>query len=277
MARRAALLSALALGLALAAAPAGAEPSRQPGDPPLACAGSTWADRVGGEGADRIAADPQPERVWGLGGDDVLTGSAGRASCLMGGAGDDTLQLSGGGGVAWGEAGADTLEGSPLADELDGGSGTDGFRAGAGDDQIVSRDGHPEVVDCGPGDDVVDADRSDVLIGCEVQLTGGRPLATVQVRPSVARTTSTTVRARLRAPRAGSYRVLLLPREHAGHCASGAHDVARFHARRPRHVRVALHAPRHGWCSGVEQAAVLRQPSHDRPAEPVARLRFRAG
>jgi hypothetical protein len=276
MAARVALLGALAL--VLVAAPAGAEPSRQPGDPPLACAGRGWVDRVGTLQADRLSADQQPERLWGLGGDDVLTGSADRASCLMGGDGDDALRLSGGGGVAWGENGADILKGSALGDELDGGSGTDAFQAGAGDDQVVSRDGNAEVVDCGPGDDVVDADRSDVLIGCEVALLAGRRLPAVEVKPAVARTTSTTVRVRLRVHAAGDYRVLLVTPANGRHCASGPRDLATFHTgRRGKRVRVALRAPKHGWCHGVERAAVLRERPGGLPASPVARLRFRAG
>jgi hypothetical protein len=280
------------LALLLCASVAGAAPNYQPGSPPSACAGDGLADQIGTDRSDRLTAPTRAERLWGLGGPDRLTGSSTRATCLFGGRDGDVLDLAAGGGMAWGEAGGDTILGGPLADTLNGGPGVDAFAAGAGDDLIQARDGNAEVVDCGPGHDLVDADRSDLLIGCEVAVLSGRSTPSLTPEPRAA-ATSAIVRVRFtvpRAARAGAYRVLLTTGARSAGCANGPLELTRLpmpgHAvRAGQVVRIGLRPPAGGWCSGVERAAIVLHPACAKgarclvapPAEPVARLRFSAG
>jgi WD40-like Beta Propeller Repeat len=60
------------------------------------------------------------------------------------------------------------LRGSARGDRLVVKRGTSRVVAGAGNDTIVAADGRREVIDCGSGRDTVSADRSDVLVHCEV-------------------------------------------------------------------------------------------------------------
>jgi hypothetical protein len=279
--------------LALLCACAPAHAGFAPGDPPSLCSGPAFADQIGTAKRDRLQAATRPERLWGLGGHDLLLGSPTRATCLFGGDGGDRLALGAGGGIAFGETGADTLAGGPLddvlrggdgddaiaaaggADTIDGGEGRDAIAAGDGDDLIDAADGAAELIDCGDGEDLVAADRLDALIGCESPALAG-PAA--QRPASGARTAGRAdiVRLRFRAPataRAGAYRVILL--ESPG-CVTPGAEVARIGAavNRGRRIRIGLRPPAGGWCAGAHRAAVvLRRP----PAtpEPVARLDFR--
>ena len=275
--------------LALLCAPALAHGSGlQPGNPPSRCAGPAFADQIGTDGRERLEAARRPERLWGLGGDDVLLGSATRATCLFGGGDRDRLTLGAGGGVAFGETGADALSGGALddvlrggagddtidgaagADTLDGGTGRDAFTAGDGDDLIDAADGRAEVVDCGAGEDLVAADRLDALIGCESPALAGP--AAGRAAPH-ARTVAPegTVRVRFTAPARGRYRVLWL----SAPCAVPTTALGALRAGRRT---VTLAAP---GCSGDYRAAVALAPSCGRkrcvappPLQPVARLDF---
>ena len=60
------------------------------------------------------------------------------------------------------------LRGSARSDRLVVKRGTSRVVAGAGNDTILAADGRREVIDCGSGRDTVSADRSDVLVHCEV-------------------------------------------------------------------------------------------------------------
>jgi hypothetical protein len=60
------------------------------------------------------------------------------------------------------------LRGSARTDRLVVRRGTSRVVAGAGSDTILAADGRREVIDCGSGRDTVRADRSDVLVHCEV-------------------------------------------------------------------------------------------------------------
>lgn len=258
-------------------------PGFAPGNPPSLCAGQLFGDQIGTERRDRLAAARRPERLWGLGGDDVLTGSPTRATCLFGGTDRDSLTLGGGGGAAFGETGADVLTGGSLddvlrggagddtldagagADTLDGGEGRDAFSAGDGDDLIDAADGRAEVIDCGPGQDLVAADRLDALIGCESPALAG---------PSARRAApdSTSSKVRFQAPVRGRYRVLWLEAP----CAVGTTALGVLRAGTQS---VRLEPPA---CPGAYRAAIALAPSCRRgrrclappPLQPVARLDF---
>lgn len=268
--------------LLCAAVPAHATGFR-PGDPPALCAGQLFADQIGTDRAERLEAARRPERLWGLGGADVLTGSPTRASCLFGGTDRDRLTLGGGGGAAFGETGADaltggllddvlrggagedTLDGGPGADTLDGGSGRDALAAGAGDDLVDAADGVAEVVDCGAGQDLVAADRLDALIGCESPALAGP--AARRAAPD-----SSNTRVRFTAPARGRYRVLWLQAP----CAVPTTALGVLKAGR-RTVRLRPPA-----CAGAYRAAIALAPTCRKgqrclappPLQPVARLDF---
>lgn len=233
-----------------------------PAPPPAICRDAAFVDIVGTSGDDRLEAASRATRVWGLGGADRLAGSAARASCLLGGPGNDLLFLNGGGGVAHGNRGRDYLFGSDLGDVIDPGRDPDGVVAGGGDDKIVTRDGYGEVVDCGPGADIVKADRSDLLIGCESTDLAGEPTLRLRARPERVNRTARSVRVRL--PVADTYRVL-----YVNSCRAPGEEL-RAEGRRTVRVR----PPMLGWCKGTARLGVVRDPGYSLPPRPVARLAF---
>lgn len=287
--RSAATGAVLVAAASLCALPGSALAGVQPGDPPELCDSELFADQIGGRGRDVLTAARRPERLWGLGAPDRLTGSATRASCLFGGGGADVLDLSTGGGLAWGEGGQDAIAGSPYADELDGGPGRDGIAAGDGNDHVVSEDGVAEIVDCGPGNDLAKADRADLLMSCEFAVTSGPSTPLLRARPRAARA-SAKVRIGFRIPEAagaGAYRVVLLTGSRGKDCANGPLELTRLpvpgrRVRRGQQVRVGLRPPTAGWCKGQTKAAVVLHracPKRARclaepPGEPIARVRF---
>jgi len=273
---RRALILAAALGTAALPSAAVATPSHVPAKPPPPCDAQLFADQIGTPGRDALTAPDRPERLWGLAGDDTLTGSPTRAACLFGGRGDDHLDLAAGGGVIWAEDGDDMLVGSPLMDRLHGGDGRDAFAAGAQDDVLDARDGNAEVVDCGAGTDRATADRADLLLGCEKTAIAGRPTPMLTTQPRAA-ARSTIVRVSYRVPlaaRAGAYRILLTtgaPRELTRFPMPGRRVRAR------QRVRIGLRPPAEGWGKGLERAVIVLYRAGGATPEPVARLRFSAG
>jgi RTX calcium-binding nonapeptide repeat (4 copies)/Gametolysin peptidase M11 len=105
-------------------------------------------------------AAPRPRqprsRVRGTGRADVLTGAR-----LFGLAGNDLLRGLAGRDVLHGGPGRDLLLGLRGRDTLHGGTGHDVLRGGPGRDTLLARDGARDTVRCGPGTDVVVADRGD--------------------------------------------------------------------------------------------------------------------
>jgi hypothetical protein len=273
--RRALAIAAAALA---AAAPAlGADTdyaNGPPSTPPRICRGSAFVDVVGTRGPDSLRAPSRATRVWGLAGEDRLAGSSTRASCLIGGRGDDRLALSTGGGVAFGNQGRDFITGSDLGDVIDPGSDADGVVAGGGDDKITVRDRKPEVVACGDGDDIVKADRIDVLVGCESVDVVGPSALRLEPRPrDVSRRGSVGIR--LQAPRGGDYRVLYVTTAEGRRCGGGPVQVAHpGKLRRGQRKTIQLRAPGRGWCPGSGKAVVLRYAAPDMPPVGVARLTF---
>jgi hypothetical protein len=270
MRRLAAILASVLVPAASALAQA------PPAPPPAICAGDAWTDLVGTDAADTLTAPDHAARVWGLGGDDRLTGSATRAACLLGGDGNDMLALDRGGGVAYGNAGSDTIRGSDLGDLIYPGHGLDGVTAGGGDDKIDVRDGEPEVVDCGSGADIVKADRRDVLIGCESVDVAGPPAPRLSPYPAQTPRHG-MVRVRMVVPRAegeGAYRMIYVT-----DCGRGAQEITRFpepgrSVRRGQHVKLGLRPPAGGWCRQTARIAVIRYGDPALPPAGVARFSF---
>ena len=145
----------------------------------------------GTEGPDRLTAAGEPSRVFGLGGDDVLSGEPGDR--VDGGEGDDRilsqgLALGGSGddrvdaGAHYfsftpprldGQSGDDLVLGSSVGDRLAGGTGSDSISGRDGGDVIRVRDGVRDKVRCGDGRDRVSADRRDsVASDCELVSRG---------------------------------------------------------------------------------------------------------
>ncbi|MFZ0267373.1 cadherin domain-containing protein [Caulobacter sp.] len=112
------------------------------GDVILAVAGVSTIENVVGSDAygDQINGDNRLNRLFGLGGNDVLDGRAGD-DVLVGGAGDDILYGGDGDDALAGEDGGDRLEGGAGKDLLSGGAGNDEVLGGVGDDQLTGDDG----------------------------------------------------------------------------------------------------------------------------------------
>ena len=89
---------------------------------------------------DQLSGDSRANRLFGLGGNDVIDGRAGD-DVVVGGAGDDTLYGGDGDDALAGEDGLDRVEGGLGKDLLTGGAGADTLLGQAGDDQLTGDDG----------------------------------------------------------------------------------------------------------------------------------------
>ncbi|MGE3960818.1 MAG: calcium-binding protein [Dehalococcoidia bacterium] len=79
---------------------------------------------LGTAGADVIDASGGRDCILGGAGNDTINGQGG-ADIVLGGAGDDTLRGGGGNDFIYGEAGDDSVRGDAGTDECDGGPDTD--------------------------------------------------------------------------------------------------------------------------------------------------------
>jgi predicted ribosomally synthesized peptide with SipW-like signal peptide len=111
------------------------------------------------EADDTFDVGQQPEQgrgylIFGLGGDDVITGSN-QADCIVGGAGNDHLVGGNQGDVLLGGDGDDVLNGGgDAADDRSGGNGKDWLYGQAGDDELHGANGKDYL----DGGDHVDGD-----------------------------------------------------------------------------------------------------------------------
>jgi Ca2+-binding RTX toxin-like protein len=85
----------------------------------------------GGDGNDTLTGDENPNRLFGLGGNDTLRGLGGNDT-LTGSAGNDNLQGGTGNDVLSGGDGDDTLSGGDGRDRLTGNAGADDLNGGGG-------------------------------------------------------------------------------------------------------------------------------------------------
>lgn len=132
------------------------------GDDLLVC-GSGRQRLFGLGGDDVISTGPGNDSVRAGRGDDLVLGGAGRDT-LAGEAGDDSLDGGTGNDLLSGGSGADSLVGAAGNDRLTPGGGADVVRAGDGRDSANVADGRGgDVVSCGRGRDRVTADRRDVV------------------------------------------------------------------------------------------------------------------
>lgn len=120
-------------------------------------------DLIGTAGDDTLNGSEIYRTLYGLDGDDFLTGGNldnvihggqgrdvmfgnGGSDQLLGGVGDDVIQAGAGYDVLNGEAGNDSLEGEAGDDVLDGGAGNDQLSGGEGADQLFGGEGDDFVV-----------------------------------------------------------------------------------------------------------------------------------
>ena len=104
--------------------------------------------------------------VYGLGGDDSLTGS-GLSDRILGGTGNDTVRGGDGNEMIFGDDGDDLLEGGTGNDRIYGGDGNDLLRGDDGNDRL-SGDSGDDTVDGGAGNDYLyGGDGNDVLSGAD--------------------------------------------------------------------------------------------------------------
>ncbi|HYU94895.1 MAG TPA: calcium-binding protein [Sphingomicrobium sp.] len=147
----------------------------------------TWA-MDGGDGDDIVDGRNSGyihSVIGGAGNDTLYTPTNGNASSdggagndtfygagpMFGGAGNDTfyIQLGSFGGVAFGDAGDDTLNGNEYGDLMSGGSGADHLEGGGGDDRLQSGTGNSQnyyemVPDTGTEHDVVNGGAGNDII-----------------------------------------------------------------------------------------------------------------
>ncbi len=129
----------------------------------------------GGAGDDVLIAGGETNRLFGMGGNDIITGSDG-GDFLAGGSGDDIIS----GGLArdfiFGGLGDDQIFGGEGSDVLRGNEGEDTIDGGGGNDSIVSGDEN-DTVDGGAGNDLILAGQGDDILfgGGDVDdIRGGR-------------------------------------------------------------------------------------------------------
>lgn len=100
-----------------------------------------------------IAMDVGVVRLWGNGGDQVLSNAEGVAAELRGMGGEDVVKGNSEGDRLYGGAGDDILDGAAGADRLFGQAGADTVTGGAGDDGISGGAGNDVIYgDAAPGD-----------------------------------------------------------------------------------------------------------------------------
>lgn len=90
---------------------------------------------VGTNGANRISAGNQAERILGLGGNDRISAKNG-ADCIDGGAGNDRISVGNGSDRVFGGTGNDHITAGKGSDRITGGAGNDTITAGSGKDWI---------------------------------------------------------------------------------------------------------------------------------------------
>lgn len=104
---------------------------------------------------DTINGDDNGNRLFGLGGDDILRGHNGD-DVIVGGEGDDDIYGGDGDDNLDGGAGNDYFEGNDGDDIIAGGDGNDRLYGHAGNDQLIAGAGNDNNVRGGGGDDIVD-------------------------------------------------------------------------------------------------------------------------
>ena len=165
----------------------------EPEAPPLPddCRGRTFAQTIVGTPGDDVLRPSRkkegPVLIFGLGGDDIISGSTGR-DCLVGGDGNDRVRGSAGADVVLGNDGDDILAGGKGKDRLYGGNGDDllvdanlgrddhqadgdGPPSSGGQDGwwrgAYQRDGSDDLLDGGANVDRCVGNRNDTFVRCE--------------------------------------------------------------------------------------------------------------
>jgi Ca2+-binding RTX toxin-like protein len=121
---------------------------------------------VGSDGfADTLTGSNIANRLFGLGGNDVIIANGGD-DVLIGGAGDDSITGGDGEDALVGDDGADSLQGNAHNDTINGGAGIDVLNGGTGEDVILAGAGDDAQVFGGADDDhVYGEDGNDTLYG----------------------------------------------------------------------------------------------------------------
>jgi Ca2+-binding RTX toxin-like protein len=106
------------------------------------------------------------ETLYGMNGNDVITGNGGTQDNLYGGDGDDTLTTSEGNDTLYGENGNDILTSGAGNDYLDGGDGNDTLTSLEGNNNLIGGNGN-DILTSGEGNDKLTGGYGDDV------LTGG--------------------------------------------------------------------------------------------------------
>lgn len=113
---------------------------------------------------DTLTGSAVANRLFGLGGNDTISGADGD-DVLVGGAGDDVLTGGNGEDALVGEDGIDTLSGGAGNDILNGGLGGDALNGDAGDDTLIAGDGNDTLHGGDDNDHVYGENGDDTLYG----------------------------------------------------------------------------------------------------------------
>jgi hypothetical protein len=112
----------------------------------------------GGAGNDTIRVSGGNNRIEGQEGDDVIYGGTGN-DWIEGGEGNDRIDGGGGVNTIYGDGGDDTISGGPGDDFISGGAGRDTLAGGGGRNQIYASRADGDVVLHTSGKDTVGMDR----------------------------------------------------------------------------------------------------------------------
>lgn len=143
--------AAPAIGIALAAPPAGPLPLVEQPSEPDEDLGPIGEEIVGGEEDEVLMGGPDDDRIDGGSGEDTISGGGGD-DLLAGGSGDDQLDGGSGNDTLSGGTGDDAVLGGDGNDALDGGPGDDFLDGGPGDDVATGGTGNDAAVIGSPGD-----------------------------------------------------------------------------------------------------------------------------
>jgi Ca2+-binding RTX toxin-like protein len=123
---------------------------------------------------DRLTGDSRANRLFGLGGNDIIDGRAGD-DVIVGGQDHDNLRGGDGNDNISGDDGDDTIRGDNGNDVLGGGAGVDNISGDSGDDMLSGADDN-DTLDGGVGKDILSGDSgNDTLTGGDDddQIAGG--------------------------------------------------------------------------------------------------------
>lgn len=139
-------------------------PTPGPFDAPEECTAEYGAPIVGTAGSDNINGTGGNDLIFALGGSDRVDGKGGN-DCIVGGDGSDRLMGANGADVILGGDGSDSIDGGNQNDKLYGQGGSDSISGGNHEDELFGGDGSDSLRGGNHNDNLLGGDESDSLRG----------------------------------------------------------------------------------------------------------------